>query len=264
MPLLNSIKIVTSITFKTSRRQVSTTTTIEQGKRLAAWKAVDNTILPHKHHIIGLGSGSTIEYALQRIASRQELHSMIYVPTSFQTRQLIIQHKLRLGSLEECTNGIDLTIDGADEVDRELSVIKGGGGCLFQERLVAQASQELIIIADERKKSTNLGTKYTRGIPVEIVPMALGSLQKILTAMYPQGSIHLRMATPSDKAGPVVTDNGNLLLDCQLGALNHAAATVYKEIKLLSGVIEVGLFCDMVKHVYFGNSDGTVDIWSKY
>ncbi|CAO3589692.1 unnamed protein product [Absidia cylindrospora] len=239
-------------------------TTIENGKRLAAWKAVDDMVDPENHKVIGLGSGSTIEYALHRISSRPELHSMLYVPTSFQTKQLILQNKLRLAALEECSNGIDLTIDGADEIDNELCAIKGGGGCLFQERLVAQASEEFVIIADERKKSNNLGSKYTRGIPVEVVPMAITSVQRILMTRYAQANIQLRMATPTDKAGPVVTDNGNLLLDCHLGPLGQQAAIIYQDIKLLTGVVDVGLFCGMAKKAYFGNLDGTVDIWTKH
>lgn len=94
--------------------------------------------------------------------------------------------------------------------------------------------------------------------------MALSSIQRILMTMYPEGSIQLRMANPSDKAGPVVTDNGNLLLDCQMGPLGNAAAAVYQDIKRLTGVVEVGLFCDMAKKAYFGNNDGTVDIWTKH
>lgn len=82
--------------------------------------------------------------------------------------------------------------------------------------------------------------------------------------MYPQGSIQLRMANPSDKAGPVVTDNGNLLLDCQVGALGSTAAAMYQDIKRLTGVVEVGLFCGMAKKAYFGNNAGTVDIWTKH
>ncbi|KAI8093555.1 putative ribose-5-phosphate ketol-isomerase [Halteromyces radiatus] len=245
------------------RSFTSITTNAALGKQLAAVNAIDQSIQPEKHHIVGLGSGSTIEYAIQRIATRPDLHSLIYIPTSYQTRQLIIQNKLRLGTLEECTNGIDITIDGADEIDRDLHCIKGGGGCLFQERLVAQASQEWIVIADERKKSESLGTKYLRGIPVEVVPMAVTSVQSILIKMFPKATIQLRMATPTDKAGPVVTDNGNLLLDCHLGSLGSLAPSIYQDIKLLTGVVDVGLFCHMAKKVYFGNTDGTVDVWTK-
>lgn len=92
---------ITSSNFSKIFKRCLTTATVDNWKRLAAWKAVDDLILPQQHRVIGLGSGSTIEYALQRIASRQDLRSLVYVPTSFQTRRLILQNKLKLGTLEE-------------------------------------------------------------------------------------------------------------------------------------------------------------------
>ncbi|KAI8646469.1 ribose 5-phosphate isomerase [Parasitella parasitica] len=147
-----------------------------------------------------------------------------------------------------------MTIDGADEVDERLNAIKGGGACLFQERLVAQASKRFILVADERKKSARLGTKWTRGVPVEVIPMALTTVQWQLERLFPALSIKLRMATPSDKAGPVVTDNGNFILDCHFGPIPDPGA-LYREIKCLTGVLDVGLFCGMAERAFFGDND---------
>ncbi|CAO3618968.1 unnamed protein product [Cunninghamella echinulata] len=237
-------------------------TNIEQGKKLAARKAVEESINPNKHKVIGIGLDQLLNMLLIKLP-KTRFKTFIYIPTSYQTKQLITDMKLTLGTLEECSNGIDITIDGADEVDQNLSCIKGGGGCLFQEKLVAQASDQFIVIADERKKSANLGTKWTQGIPIEVIPMAVPSIQKILKKKYPQSSIQLRMAHPSTFAGPTITENGNFLLDCHLGPLGPHAIDIYQDIKSLTGVLEVGLFCNMANKAYFGNVDNTVDIWIK-
>ncbi|KAG0162938.1 ribose-5-phosphate isomerase rki1 [Apophysomyces sp. BC1015] len=241
-------------------RTYQTVTGLDQGKRLAAYRAVDD-VLETTHRIVGLGSGSTIKFALERIAQKPHLHDIVFVPTSFQTKQLILEHGLRLGSIDQYTS-IAVTIDGADEVDPHLNAIKGGGACMFQERLVAQASDTLVLIADERKKSEQLGTKWTRGIPVEIIPAALTTVKHILEVMFPGISVRLRMANPSDKAGPVVTDNGNLVLDCHMGPIEDPQA-IYQKIKLVTGVLEVGIF-DMARVAYFGRvHTDEVDIWYK-
>ncbi|KAI7861243.1 ribose 5-phosphate isomerase A-domain-containing protein [Spinellus fusiger] len=237
--------------------------TTETGKRIAAYRAVDDVLGSSLDRgVVGLGSGTTIEYAIHRIQHHHHLSSVIFIPTSFQTQQLILQHGLRIGSIDQHSR-IDITIDGADEVDKELNAIKGGGACLFQERLVAQASDRFILIADERKKSNQLGTHYTRGIPIEIIPISLPSVMASLQQQWPHATVKLRMATPTDKAGPVVTDNGNFILDCQMGCLEDPI-TVYKEIKLRTGVVEVGLFCQMAETAYFGSlQEESVDIWRK-
>ncbi|KAL0095147.1 ribose-5-phosphate isomerase [Phycomyces blakesleeanus] len=235
----------------------------ERGKQLAAYRAVDEMLDSSlEKGIIGLGSGSTIEHAIERIHQRKDLHSVVYVPTSFQTKRLILHYNLRLGNIDQYTS-VDLTIDGADEVDANLNAIKGGGACLFQERLVAQASKKFVLIADERKKSDKLGSKYLRGIPIEIVPMALQTVLFNIQNMWENATVRLRMATPTDKAGPVVTDNGNLILDCQMGPIDDPV-NVYRDIKLLTGVVDVGLFCNMAEVAYFGGlEDEKVDIWYK-
>ncbi|KAI8354184.1 ribose-5-phosphate isomerase [Blakeslea trispora] len=235
-----------------------TTAAAERGKKWAGENAMKE-ILQTKPSILGLGSGSTIVYAIKHLASSPLAKSITCIPTSFQTRELILENQLQLGSIEQYPQ-IEITIDGADEVDTQLNAIKGGGGCLFQERLVAQASRRLILVADARKRSTQLGTQWKQGVPIEVVPMALTTITYQLKRLFPSANIRLRMATPTDKAGPVVTDNGNLLLDCDFGPIEDPAL-LYKEIKCMTGVFDVGLFCHMADTVYYGSlesEDGQV------
>ncbi|SAL95935.1 hypothetical protein [Absidia glauca] len=230
--------------------------TIEAGKKLAAYKAVDDHITADCK-VIGIGSGSTVVYVVERILQKPELANLVYIPTSFQSKLLIIEGGLTLGSIEQYPD-IDVTIDGADEVDPQLNAIKGGGACQFQEKVVAEAAKKFVIVADYRKKSTKLGVEWTKGVPIEVVPMAyklvMRSLESKLTVQQPLES-KLRMAI--NKAGPVVTDNGNFVIDAHFGAIERPACLL-KELKGLTGVYEVGLFCNMAQIAYFGEADGNV------
>ncbi|KAI9318111.1 ribose 5-phosphate isomerase A-domain-containing protein [Dichotomocladium elegans] len=236
------------------------TNAIENGKKLAAYKAVDDYIRP-THKVVGIGSGSTVVYAVERILQRPELKDIVYVPTSFQSKSLIIEGGLTLGSPEQFPE-IDVTIDGADEVDEQLNAIKGGGACQFQEKVVAEAAKKFVIIADYRKKSKQLGTQWTKGVPVEVVPMAYKSVMHAIEhkLSWKPEKVSLRMAV--NKAGPVVTDNGNFCVDAHFGAIQDPAALL-KELKLLTGVYEVGLFCNMAEIAYFGEEDGSVSTLNK-
>ncbi|TSW48762.1 Sodium bicarbonate transporter-like protein 11 [Bagarius yarrelli] len=181
----------------------------EEAKKLAAYAAVDNHI--QNNQVVGVGSGSTIVYAVDRLAERvrQEKLNIVCVPTSFQARQLILQHGLSLSDLDRHPD-LDVAIDGADEVDDSLTLIKGGGGCLTQEKIVAGCAKHFIVIADFRKDSTALGQQWKKGVPVEVVPMAYVPVSRAITRRF-GGEAVLRMAV--SKAGPVVTDNSNFILD---------------------------------------------------
>ncbi len=116
---------------------------------------------------------------------------------------------------------LDIAIDGADEIDAQLNCIKGGGGCHVQEKIVAAAAAKFVLIADESKEATHLGTVWLKGVPVEVVPLAMASVNAKMAALG--GRSKLRMAVA--KAGPVVTDNGNFILDVHFGALDGARWT---------------------------------------
>ncbi|XP_024882071.1 ribose-5-phosphate isomerase [Temnothorax curvispinosus] len=227
---------------------------IENAKKIAAYKAVDEYV--QNNTAIGIGSGSTVVYAVQRLAERvkEEGLSVICVPTSFQARQLVLDSHLTLGDLETHPQ-LDCAIDGADEVDENLNLIKGGGGCMLQEKIVACCAKRLIIIADYTKISQRLGEHYKKGIPIEVVPMAYVPIQRRIENRY-GGIVKIRMAVA--KAGPVITDNGNFILDWKFPQDVTCLNKTNNEISLIPGVIETGLFLNMAEKAFFGMPDGSV------
>uniref|UniRef100_A0A8B9FM64 ribose-5-phosphate isomerase n=1 Tax=Amazona collaria TaxID=241587 RepID=A0A8B9FM64_9PSIT len=212
------------------------------------------------NQVLGIGSGSTIVHAVRRLAERvkEENLTIVCIPTSFQARQLILQNGLTLSDLDRHPE-LDVAIDGADEVDSDLNLIKGGGGCLTQEKIVAGYAKCFIVIADYRKKSESLGEQWKKGIPIEVIPMAYVPVTRALTKNF-GGAAELRMAV--SKAGPVVTDNGNFILDWKFDKV-HEWGEVNTAIKMIPGVVETGLFIDMAEVVYFGMEDGSVSVREK-
>nr|CAG4650349.1 EOG090X0ACL [Sida crystallina] len=226
---------------------------IESAKKLAAFKAVDNHV---KSGVVGIGSGSTVVYAVERLAERvkEDGLEVVCVPSSFQAKQLIIKYNLPLGDLERHPE-LNVVIDGADEVDHQLTLIKGGGGCLTQEKILASCAEEFVVIADYRKASKNLGEQWKQGIPIEVIPGAYRVVQHKIEKNL-KGKLTLRMSG-SSKAGPVVTDNGNFILDWTFdepGNWNE----IETHLNMIPGVVENGLFVGMAAKAYFGMSDGTV------
>ncbi|KFP07083.1 Ribose-5-phosphate isomerase, partial [Calypte anna] len=203
------------------------------------------------NQVLGIGSGSTIVHAVHRLAERvkQENLTIVCIPTSFQD----FHAKFLLFPQ------LDVAIDGADEVDSDLNLIKGGGGCLTQEKIVAGYAKCFIVIADYRKKSKSLGEQWKKGIPIEVIPMAYVPVTRALTKNF-GGAVELRMAV--SKAGPVVTDNGNFILDWKFDKV-HEWSEVNTAIKMIPGVVETGLFINMAEVVYFGMEDGSVSVREK-
>ncbi|KAK2577839.1 hypothetical protein KPH14_001104 [Odynerus spinipes] len=227
---------------------------LETAKKVAAYKAIDEYVKDNS--VIGIGSGSTIIYAVHRLAERvkEEKLNVVCVPTSYQARQLILNNHLTLGDLESFPK-LDCAIDGADEVDSEMNIIKGGGGCLLQEKIIASCANEFIIIADYTKNSEKLGQQYKKGIPIEVVPMAYVPIQRKIEDSY-GGDVKIRMAVA--KAGPVVTDNGNFILDWHFPDDLNNWNKINEDISLIPGVVETGLFIKMAKKAYFGMADGSI------
>ncbi|XP_034179830.1 ribose-5-phosphate isomerase isoform X2 [Osmia lignaria lignaria] len=189
---------------------------------------------------------------LERI--KEENLNIVCIPTSFQARQLILNNQLTLGDLETYPK-LDCAIDGADEVDSEMNLIKGGGGCLLQEKIVASCANQFVIIADYTKNSQKLGEQYKKGIPIEVIPMAYVAIQRRVEDNY-GGDVKIRMALA--KAGPVVTDNGNFILDWNFPQDLNNWNTINTEIKMMPGVVETGLFIKMANKAFFGMPDGSV------
>ncbi|CAO1438333.1 unnamed protein product [Diamesa serratosioi] len=228
---------------------------LESAKKSAAEKAVNEHV--KNNTVIGIGSGSTIVYAVNRLAERVKAENLTItcIPTSFQAKQLILENNLKLGDLDSFPV-LDLAIDGADECDKRLNCIKGGGGCLLQEKIVASCAKYLVIIADHTKNSEYLTQSYKK-IPIEVSPMAYVPIKMRVEGIF-GGELKLRMAIA--KAGPCVTDNGNFILDWYLMGQNSKTDFNHlnRELMLIPGIVETGLFVGMVKKAYFGMANGTV------
>lgn len=227
------------------------------GKKLAAEKAVVENV--KEGMILAIGSGSTVVYAVKKISelNKEKDLNLKCISTSFQSYQLIIENGLTLASLEQYPE-IDLDIDGADEIDKDLNLIKGGGGCLVQEKIVAYNSKKLVIVADFRKNSNKLGENWKKGIPIEVVPIAYFPVMKKLEKMG--GKSVLRMAQA--KAGPLVTDNGNFIVDADFGILENPSE-LHEKIIHIPGVVDTGLFINMASMAYIGERNGKVLILKK-
>jgi ribose 5-phosphate isomerase A len=220
----------------------------ENAKKNAALEAVKHV----KHGmVIGLGSGSTAAYAIEEIGKRMknEKINVLGVPTSYQSFILAVKNGIPTTTLEEHPI-LDLSIDGADQIDRNLNLIKGMGGALTREKIIACASSYNIIIADESKKTNILGTNG-QPVPVEILPLALPLVDHYVREMG--GKPVLREG--KGKVGPVVTDNGNVILDVDFGPIEKPAELAHK-LKALSGVVETGLFIGLTNLAYIGTSSG--------
>jgi len=226
---------------------------VEAAKKAAAYRAVDNHI--QDNTVVGIGSGSTIVYAVERLAQRvaEEKLKVSCVPTSFQARELILHHKLNISDLQQ-TPQLSCCIDGCDEADKELTLIKGGGGCLTQEKIVAAAAQYFVVIADYRKNSNQLGEQWKNGVPIEVIPMSYVTVKNKIEKLF-GGDAVLRLAKA--KAGPVVTDNSNFILDWKFDKVEDWDK-IHTTIKLIPGVVETGLFVKMANKAYYGEADGSV------
>lgn len=184
--------------------------------------------------IIGVGSGSTVYLALIAITERIEkenLHIQV-IPSSLEISMTCIQ--LRIPQTTLLDKKPDWTFDGADEVDPERSLIKGRGGAMFKEKLLIRNSTETYIIVDESKFVSKLGSKFP--VPVEVFPASLLYAEKELTALGAH-DVSLRMAKGKD--GPVITENGNFILDAWFDSIENSFE---RDIKSITGVIESGLF----------------------
>jgi len=216
-------------------------------KRKAAERAVD---FVQSGMVLGLGTGSTTRFALELIGERIKrggFKDVVGIPSSLQTEQLANEFGIPLTTFEQHPE-IDLTIDGADEVDPRLNLIKGGGGALLREKVIAQASHRNVIIVDESKLSPRLGTHWP--VPVEVIPFALHAEAKYLMSLGAK-------VKHRKKGGPVLltTDQGNFILDCDFGEIPDPPelATLLNR---RAGIVETGLFLDLATDVIVAGKDG--------
>jgi ribose 5-phosphate isomerase A len=228
---------------------------IETAKKKAALEAVKHV---EDGFVVGLGSGSTAAIAIAALGERKKRESLniLGVPTSYQAFLLAVKHEIALTTLEENPE-INVTIDGADQIDIKLNLIKGMGGALAREKIVASASKQNIIIADESKKVRILG-ENDHPVPIEILPLAISVVKHRLEKMG--GKPVLREG--KGKVGPVITDNGNVIIDAGFGPIDNAAE-LEKRLKMIPGVAETGLFVGLANIVYFGTPSNVEKIERK-
>jgi len=217
----------------------------ESLKRMAGEKAAEYV---KDGMIVGLGTGSTVHYTILKLGERVRTGeiSITGIPTSKATEKLAVTHGIKLGTLDEHPI-IDITIDGADEVDPNLNLIKGMGGALLREKVVASVSKEVIIIADGSKAVEVLGTKSP--LPVEIVPFALTAAKARLEKICKEATLRLR------NGYTYVSDNGNYIIDCRFESIPDPEA-LECQLNLIPGVVENGLFMGMATRAILGTEKG--------
>jgi len=225
---------------------------IEGAKRNAVLKAIE----PVKNGwVIGLGSGSTLAYAVRELARLQRDRKMEFsvVPTSYQLEYLATSHGLRVTSLNEVAR-VDYAIDGADQVrDGSLDLVKGGGGALLREKIVDSSARSFVVVVDQLKVVEYLGGKQL--IPLEILPFAYRYVRSEVAKMGGK----LKVRESSGKMGPVITDNGNFLVDVDFGRV-ESPSRLERGLKAIPGVLETGLFVRMVDRVFVGQRNGKVRV----
>jgi ribose 5-phosphate isomerase A len=210
---------------------VNTAQALAAAKRAAGYRAAD---MAEDGMILGLGTGSTVLFALERLSCRIDEGLQVRgIPTSYQTARRAIEYGIPLTTLDE-EPVLDLVIDGADQVDGHIRLIKGRGAALTREKCVASAGTRLVIVIDEQKLVDTLsGT-----VPVEVLPFAL---RPVMTRLESLGCVPV-LREGIRKDGPVITDNGNFIVDSEFGRIDNPGE-IETAIAGIPGVVESGLFC---------------------
>ncbi|MGH2582422.1 MAG: ribose-5-phosphate isomerase RpiA [Anaerolineales bacterium] len=216
-------------------------------KARAAKAAVD---LVESGMVVGLGHGSTVEYAVDALANRVAegtIKDIVAIACSLKTESLALQRGIPLVDLND-RPVIDLTIDGADEVDPALNLIKGGGGALMREKIVAQASRREVIIVDEIKVSHMLGTR--QDVPIEVSPFGWKTQQAYIAQLGCQAKLREGAA-----GEPYQTDQSNFILDCSFGPIEDSKALAH-QLEARAGILEHGLFIELATDVIVAGKKG--------
>ena len=224
-------------------------------KEIAARYAVNSFV--HAGMNVGLGSGSTAAYAVSALAERIRSEGLTVgklIATSSETERLAAFHGMTAGrDLTAAFGWLDVTIDGADEVDPELNLIKGGGGALLREKLIAERTRREVIIVDESKVSDRLGTKHD--LPVMIAQYAWETIAERVAAVC--GAAPVRRNTPTGEV--FVSDDGLFCLDVPTGPIADARALESK-LKAVTGVVDTGLFINLAHTVVVAKTDGKIEV----
>ena len=216
----------------------------EHQKKIAAEKATEEI---REDMVVGLGTGSTVYYALLKLGAMvRDGLNIIGIPTSDGTEKIAIEQGIPLSTLAD-HHTIELTIDGADEVDAHLNLIKGGGAALVREKIIANASKRILIVVDESKVSHVLGTSFA--LPVEIVQFGWEATQREVDKVC--GQTELRGGIQN----PLITDNGNYILDCHFDGIPEPEK-IELQLNNIPGVVENGIFVNRADKVIIGTPSG--------
>jgi len=224
-----------------------TSDALVQLKQQAAEKAVT---FVQSGMVVGLGTGSTAIWATRRIGallSSGELKDIVAIATSRRTDEEARQLKIPMMD-DSVPQSVDITIDGADEIDPHFNVIKGGGGALLREKIVAQASARLVIVADESKLSQRLGTRFA--LPVEVLVFGWRSQVKFLESLGAKNSVR-----KNSDGTTFLTDSGNLIIDSSFGPIPDVAGMAQK-LGARAGIVEHGLFIGLATDVVIAGASG--------
>ncbi|MFN3361382.1 MAG: ribose-5-phosphate isomerase RpiA [Pseudanabaenaceae cyanobacterium] len=203
--------------------------------------------------VVGLGTGSTTAFAIEEIGRRLkagEIKDIVGVPTSFQASVLAKQYGIPLVTLDD-VSGVDLAIDGADEVDPHKNLIKGGGAAHTREKVVDYLAKQFIVVVDQSKLVDRLGSTYP--VPIEVIPMATAPVMRTITALG--GKPELRLGVKKD--GPIITDQGNFVIDATFAEIANPGE-LEKTLNNIPGVVENGLFVGAADIILVGeDQNGT-------
>jgi ribose 5-phosphate isomerase A len=214
-----------------------------EGKRLAATAAAQ---LVEDGMVAGIGTGSTVFFLIEELGRRirEESFKLVAVPTSFQSRMLCMKLGITVRDMQDIAS-LDLAIDGADEVDGNLDLIKGGGAAMAREKVVVAMARQFVVVVDQSKLVGRLGESFA--IPVEILPSALGLVERTVAGLGGTSTLRLGVA----KDGPVITDNGQFVIDVRF----PPAVDLRRVDEILHrtpGVVETGLFFGMAQKALVG------------
>ena len=206
--------------------------------------------LVKNHQVIGLGSGRAATAFVKSLSSfvKKKKLNIRCVPTSLQIKLEAEKGKLHL--MDTVLNKIDIVFDGADQIDKGKNLIKGGGGALLRENILISAAKKVVIMADDSKFVTN----FKRDVPVEVHPLARNTVTKAISKIGGKPSIRT-----FDRGYPFVTENGNIILDCNFGVIKKPKL-LQENIKKISGVLEVGIFTRKPDIIYKAKSNGKFDV----
>lgn len=221
----------------------------DSSKKNAGYKAAEYV---EDGMVLGLGTGSTTHYFIEKVGMRirDEGIKILGIPTSFQSLLIAKKWNIPITTLEE--HDINLSVDGADEVDVEFNLIKGGGAAHTKEKIVDYAAENFIVIVDESKVKKSLGDFP---VPVEVLPDAS---RMVIQTLEDMGAIcNIRMAIRKD--GPVITDNGNFLIDAKFSEI-ESPSHLEIDLNSIPGVVENGIFSQMVDKVIIGTDNGTYEL----